>query len=367
MQKPCVVFVDDEIETLKPLADCVRDAGIAGCTVESPADIDTEMLVAADLVVVDYTLEKWPSMVDEDEISRKPLNGIALSAVLREHSRANGTEAPTAFALITGKPNSVSSIPGERRPHVVARLSNLEWFFEKQASTEDNVRRIASLASAVHNLPRNLNEGPIDVGELLEILGAGAADLSDRYREAIERCRPPIHHLSEHSGGLAVIRWLLHRIIPHTCFLVDSLNLAARLRVTSESLLAQLQAETEFSKQLSVYRYGGPLNDFGGDRWWRGGIEQWIWELTEGNSANAEAVLAELRKLGADLLEPVGIVRPVLTLGENLEVEATFSARDDVEPVQLDDWPSYAEPAYMRKLLLSEHEELGIFKSDQTG
>ena len=361
---PTVVFIDDKEAELRPLAERVKAAGINGCTVDFPADIDEDTLKSADLVVVDYSLDEWITNVDVEQMSLKPLNGIALASVLREHSHDLKEYPPTGFALITGKPNAVSATPGERRPHIVARLSNLEWFFEKQTDTEENVRRIASLAQAIHDLPEGLKNQPTPMDSLLSMLAADNHELTDRFHDDVQRCRPPIHHIAQDSGGLILVRWLLHRVLPHTCFLLDFIHLAARLRVTPQSLKVQLSDESHFGNQLSGFLYRGLLANFDGDRWWRGGIEQWLWDKTDGNSANTEAIHALLDDMQASSLEKIDIPRPVVTLNEHLEQLEILSARAEVVPVQLDDWPSYAEPAYVRKDLLDDHDHLRLFATE---
>ncbi|MCA9216549.1 MAG: hypothetical protein KDB27_25945 [Planctomycetales bacterium] len=363
-QTPTVVFIDDKEEELRPLAERVKAAGINGCTVDFPDDVDEDTLKSADLVVVDHSLDEWITNVDVEQISLKPPNGIALASVLREHSHDLKEYPPTGFALITGKPNSVSATPGERRPHIVARLSNLEWFFEKQTDTEENVRRITSLAEAIHDLPEDLSNQPTTMDRLLTMLAVDNHELADRFHDDIERCRPPIHHIAQDSGGLILIRWLLHRVLPHTCFLFDYIHLAARLRVTPQSLKTQLSDESVFGNELSKFLYRGLLANFDGNRWWRGGIEQWLWDKTDGNSAKTEAIHALLDALQANSLEKIDIARPVVTLNEHLEQLEDLSPRAEVVPVQLDDWPSYAEPGYVRKDLLAEHDHLKLFATE---
>lgn len=364
---PTVVFIDDRQDELRPLADRVREAGMAGCKVDSPADIDSNILASADLVIVDYTLDEWIDNVGVDQLSLKPVNGIALASVLREHCRTPPLKhaPPTGFALITGKPDTVSMAPGEQRSHVVARLSNLEWFFEKQANADRNVQRIVSLASAIHELPTEFSHSMVSLDRLLNLLGvSNDNELFERYRSAVGRCRPPIHHLSKDSGGIVLLRWLLHRILPHTCFLLDDFALAARLRVTPSSLRTELVQETEFAGHLRGIMYSGPLAQFDGTRWWRSGIEQWLWNVTGGKSANTEAIHDTLAKMGVTQIQPVMLVRPVVTLDASLQQEEQLSSRDNVVALHLDDWPSYAEPAYARNALVAEDNQLRLFVVD---
>ncbi|MFO1095256.1 MAG: hypothetical protein U0992_18420 [Planctomycetaceae bacterium] len=359
---PTVLFVDDEQETLTALADQVRSAGANRCEVISPEDLDDDALRSTDLVVVDFTLDAWIDRIETDVPYLMPINGIALSAVLREQCHRLDSAPPTGFALITGKPDAVSSAPGELRPHVIARLSNLEWFFEKQGELELNVQQIIELARAIQGLPAELSQQLGTLETLLALLGVQTDVLKDRYADAVERCRPPLHHLSQQSGGLILLRWLLHRILPHTCFLIDTSTLAARLRVTPRSLHGELDRASPLLDALSAYKYTGPLANFDGPRWWRSGVEQWLWEITEGQSANADAIYNALFRVGAVGIQSLNVVRPVVTLDKDLRPEQDLSARDDVVALHLDDWPSYAEPAYMRRALLKENSHLKIYE-----
>lgn len=364
---PTVVFIDDHEDELRPLAALVQGAGMAGCKVDSPEDVDNDLLERADLVVVDYTLDKWKERDELSQLSLKPMNGVALASVLREHYRGETLRhaPPTGFALITGDPNSISTSPGERRPHVVARLSNLEWYFEKHTDSQHNADRIVSLAKAIHSLPSEFSKQMVEIDQMMGLLGVNEDHpLFERYRDDVKNCRPPVHHLSQESGGLVLIRWLLHRILPHTSFLIDEWHLAARLRVTPNSLREQLKTNGEFTRQLNELRYTGLLAEFDQFRWWRGGIEQWLWDLTAGESANATSVHESLRSLGAEDLVGINLPRPVVTLDEHLQQEEDLSAMSEVVAIQLDDWPSYAEPAYVRKDLLSEHKHLELFAVD---
>ena len=363
-ESPTVLFIDDEQEELKPLAKSVSATGMSGCDVAYPGDVDIQLLRDADLVIVDYNLDKWIQDVDTSNPSLVPSNGIALCAVLREFYRQPAlTHAPpTGFALITGNPESVFSTPGERRSHVVARLSNLEWYFEKHANHEANVQRIVSLAMAIHSLPSNLSTEIVGLGTLMNLLGVLETDpLYDRYSESVSYCRPPIHHLSKESGGLVLLRWLLHRILPHTCFLLSQTELAARLRVLPESLKQELSERSRFVELLEPYLYKGLLSNFDGLRWWRGGIEQFLWDITEGESMDTKALRDAMESVRASLLRPISVVRPVVTIDDTFTMESELSSFDDVVALHLDDWPSYAEPAYLRRGLLESHPELKLF------
>jgi len=150
----------------------------------------------------------------------------------------------------------------------------------------------------------------------------------------------------------------LHRILPHTCFLLDQYALASRLRVSPESLQSELKTNTSFSHLIEPYQYKGLLSDFDGPRWWRGGIEQVLWEITEGNSTNTASLRSCLQKLFPSSLNFVDLVRPVVTLNADFQPENNLSNLSDTIALHLDDWPSYAEPAYMRRDVLKENPDL---------
>ncbi len=254
------------------------------------------------------------------------------------------------------------SATGERRQHVVASLSNLEWYFEKHANHESNVRRIVSLATAIHQLPSNLSKEIVGLQNLMQLLGVDANDrLADRYCQAVSNCRPPIHHLAKESGGLVLLRWLLHRILPHTCFLLSQIELAARLRVSVESLTHELLEGRQLAAALKPFLYTGPLSDFDGPRWWRGGIEQFLWDATEGESMETDSLRKAMENTGASLLQFVDIPRPVVTIDETFKTETRLVNFEDTLALHLDDWPSYADPAYIRRELLGQHEVLRLF------
>ena len=361
---PIVVFIDDHIEELTPLSELVLEHGAASSKVYSPADIDNELLAESDLVVVDYTLDAWINEEDTEQISLQPINGIALTAVLRQHAHELKEFPPVGFALITGQAESLGNLPAERRPHIISRLFNLEWFFEKAQADKglatSNAKKIVSLATAIKQLPLAVNDLD-NIDALLDLLGVTNSSLEQRLRDSVLRCRPPIHHMAERSHGLMIITWLLHRILPHTAFLMNNMSLAARLRTTPEWIEASLSEDSLLFHLFSDYQYKGLLHDFDGVRWWRDGVEQLLWDITSGKSSNTEAIHTSLTQTGVEQPPIVEITRPVVTIDHNLVTEPFFSSVQDTVALHLDDWPAYAEPAYARKEMLEEHPDMKIY------
>jgi hypothetical protein len=361
MRPPQALLVDDEPETVRELAALVTRAGTL-CQALAPNDVTNSNLENADLVVVDYSLGVWLQHLPATPIAIRPPDGAALSGVFRQYSETKAP--PTGYALITGQANLLSPLPAERRPHVISRLSNVEWFFEKKAHASDNANRIHQLAKAISLLPANVTRDLGTIDALVRFLGVDGDDrLYSRYRDAVLKCRPPLHHLSERSHGLVIIRWLLHRILPHTCFLINELNLAARLRATPVSLGKCLAEDVFLANELKPMEYRGPLASFDDRRWWRGGIEQWLWDRTEGQAANDAVVLNMLQSNGCEAIVPVNLVYPVVTVDNNLLPVKNLSAFSDAIALRLDDWPDYAEPAYATKQMVDDHPEMQAFVS----
>ncbi len=86
--------------------------------------------------------------------------------------------------------------------------------------------------------------------------------------------------------------------------------------------------------------------------------------MTGGNSSNVEAIHAALAGNGVEQLEVVEVTRPVITLNHRLIIEDEFCAAEDAVPLHLDDWPSFAEPAYMRRDELAEHAEMNMYVAE---
>lgn len=290
------------------------------------------------------------------------MNGIALAAVLRE--QANPIERPTGFALHTGKPEELWLTLAEPRRHLIARAYNLEWIFLKSEPT-DVIRQATILAKAIHALPTNWpgDDYTQALRHVQTLLGLGSwpDDQTEPVWVApalteVEDCRPPLTELSECNHGLVFLRWLLQRILPYPCFLFDTYRLAARLRVSHESLKHALGRD--LARFLSPCIYKGVLAGFLGDRWWRPGVEDRLWDLTDGASVPAAILRDELsRATGVDL-EPSSSDNPIVCVDENYLPLPRACSADAVVRIQPDDWPRFASQAWTTVELAREHPRL---------
>lgn len=351
MGKPRVLVIDDEVDEVRHLqVELQEDLSIE---IVHPEDLTPDLATRADLFLIDFVLESWPERDAVDVVARKPRDGLAVAATLRSHAPTEGEPGSArAFALHSARLESLSSsLPTERREPVLARALNLEWIFQKGSQYEQIpiTAQILSLASAVKTLPKAWPQD--DQKKLQRIVTrflrlASKVPWAERAWEDIEGSHPPIHELSEHSHGLAFIRWLLQRILPYPCFLWDIHYLAARLRVTTDTLRNALTSSTKFTSALEAYRYTGELASFVSPRYWRAGIEAFLWDVTGGQALEGDAIRKALKKIGGRSLEPVAMLQPVVCLNSDFTSLSEFHEAEECVRIHPDDWPPYADDAW---------------------
>ena len=368
--KPRVLVIDDKSDDER-----VRVGELhaeVDATVQHPQDVTQYDLQSCDLVLVDYRLEYWPERDNASSISLKPLNGVALAAVLREQAYANRPVArPIAFGLRSGYLSELSGdLPPQEREHAIARALNLEWVFPKDQASwgVPVVQQIVSLAHAVQQLPR---EWPQDNSErtwaiVHKLLASPPEEpWMPSAQEDVEACHPPVHELRDASHGLAFLRWLLHQVLPYPCFLWGAHHLAGRLRVTYESLSNALSEDNDLNRLLEHIRYKGILSDFLGPRWWRSGAEAFVWELTDGNPFDVRQIASILASKTSAKLQSTEYVEPVVSVDHNHLPLPTLSSIEDAVRIQPDDWPPYADQAWTTIELAKKYPSLGALVISQ--
>lgn len=344
-RKPRVIIVDDESGPAEALAVNLRVAGIEA-TWQPPSSLSAKIVADCDLVLMDLDLgsestSSFPELEAPD--------GIGLATILRRQKALIEEKArPVAFALLSGKVSELARpFPQTDRIVLLAKQHNLEWIFPKTESGT-NTGSIASLATAVRDIPVEWANGIQSFDELASAFGiAGAADLKACWDE-IELCRPPTYEMTEWTHGLSVVRWMLQRILSYPCFLWDAHYVAARLRIAYPSFLTGLNyKDSQLATLLGPAEYTGILRDFSGQRWWRHRVEKLAWDLTDGDSQNSVLLRAALaRRTGREFTSST-VERPLVCLDENYKTLEHTISFDTAIRVQPDDWPSYADAAWM--------------------
>jgi hypothetical protein len=353
LRKPVVLFIDDGSSTSEQQLRSLLDPSGVELRLMHPENVEQEDLESSDVVVVDYFLENWKERDDLYSASRAPRDGLAVAGTLRsrllpplsERRPGAGPPKAVAFTLWSAHLNEATfGLPAAVRAHVFARENNLEWAFDRGAIVNGvAVERLSELAHAVSQLPeawpgRSGGQEALDL--LSQVLSVPDELWKPEVLDAIVNCRPPVHELSERSHGLAVVRWLLHRILPYPTFLLDELYLRARLRLDA----LPEDPDAPLWEELAPYKYLGMLKNFDGSRWWRAGIEHWLWEATGGESSNPRSLQDLGVRLGGQASRAWRL--PVVLCGADLEKKPNLSEISDAVRLRPDDWPPYADAAY---------------------
>jgi len=344
-KRASVLIVDDAIGDAQRLAADLKGEDVAGYPIV-PSEINEARLDDADLVLVDFELLDWEDRDNVRSLALQPLNGLALAAVVRAHLDAGQSERPHAVALYTGQIAKIATaVPQEVRNHVVARLHNLEWIFEKGDS--DAPRKIMNLVSAIQALPPVWPEDVEDAeSSLCKLLGlSGDIAFRDAAWGEIRDCYPPIHELSEATHSLALVRWLAHRVLPYPTMLINSYHLAARLHVSPTTVERLLDEDGDIARAFDACRYRGILDGLVGVRWWRAGIDSLVWEWSAG-TLDSDGIVGRITEKTAVEVERAAD-EPVVVVDLSYQPLALAGVAQAVR-VTLDDWPPYADDAWAR-------------------
>ena len=346
--KPFILVIDDEPDELLSLD---FGAGLdenATAYVIHPHCVTLSLLEEADLVLVDNLLENWLKRDELSTISLQPANGLALAVVLREQVDKVQMGKLTAFALHTGYLGDICGrLPSATAEHVLARLNNLEWVFQKSESRR--YTQITVLANAVRQLPSRWPTKPADsialVMRLLSLETDGES--SNRCWRDVQECRVPIHDSTGDGRGILFLRWLLHEVMPYPTFLWAEHWVAARLGICVDDLRNVVKGHSQLAQELKSMRYSGVLGGFLGDRWWRGALEDYVWELAGRHSAEGQMLLETLNERAGTTLTPIDADPAVVCLDRSYEPSGQFLTPITAVGLRPNHWPTFADPAWM--------------------
>lgn len=350
-RRPFVLVVDDEADDVRSGL-MLRLGDIAVVNVLHPSEIELEDLANTDLVLMDYKLDQWPERDKQSGVAFDIRSGLALATVLREVADEATPDRLTAVALHTAH---LSDVSGRIRPphskHIVARLNNLEWVFEKKRgdTDPDPYSQVVELAGAVQRLSGDWPaEAPASAARACELLNLREDfEWFGRSWREVQECQPPIHELAGTKHGVYFLRWLLHQVLPYPCFLWDVHRVATHLMMRAQDLAHLVTSNCDLAQDLRKRRYTGILEGFLGDRWWRTAIEDYAWKLGRGASGNPNLFRDRLcERAGVDL-DLIEINDPIICLDCNFEPTEIASPHESVR-LRPDYWPSFADAAWMK-------------------
>ncbi|TCS09300.1 hypothetical protein EV281_1011181 [Rhizobium sp. BK418] len=169
----------------------------------------------------------------------------------------------------------------------------------------------------------------------------------------IDRARPPreVSTPSDTLKAQVVIGWLLAHVLPYPSFLLTDRQAALRLQITPDSFRKLVETVGTDGNggahqgKLLASRYEGPLSRFLGPRWWRAGIDDLAWHLSQ-DAAGFQAALEALAGTGA--IKWLEQSEPVLVSDADLiETDEIAEAKDCVR-VTDEDFPAGIDPAWVR-------------------
>lgn len=353
---PVILVVDDDPYVT---SDVVRTGvgEVVDVRARHPDEVTIADLETADLVLVDYRIDDWPSRDEVKCLALQPLSGISLLAILREHLDSTGTNRNTAFALHSGRWSDLRErLPFAESEHIVAKLLNIEWVFPKGCS--GRFQQMVCLANSFRRLPRKWPKNQESLNQLMmDLLGMGS------FKSSVSRCwddvkdsRPPFLELSSEAHGAVMVRWLLHEILPYPTFLIEKHWVAARLRMSLDAFDEVMRRDSDLSRDLQGMTYSGILSGFIGERWWRGALEDYVWELTLGTGQLQDLKASLSLKAGYDV--SVGLPDPcIVCLDTEFRASTLLSPTASVR-VRPDHWPPFASEAWMPMNLVLENPEL---------
>ncbi len=346
-EKPSILVIDDEPGELEYRV-ALELNGRATNRVIHPQYVKKSDLNNADLILVDYRLENWLERDDLSIISLQPANGMALAVVLREKVDELKKDKLTSFALHTGHIEDIQGrLPLATAQHVRAQLNNLEWVFMK--NEPHRYDQMLLLADAVRQLPAQWPEDSHDSASMVQkFLNIDENSVSfKRCWRDVKDCRVPVEELFMGGHGILFIRWLLHQVLPYPSFLWAEHWVAARLGISIEALREVLEGDSDMAKDLNSKRYSGILAGFLGDRWWRGAIEDYAWNLVEGYTADVQQLRDALAKRAGIDLDPIDVNPAVVCVDENWQPIDKFLSPMTAITLHPDHWPSFADSAYI--------------------
>lgn len=323
-----------------------------------PSEVEMSQLEDSNLVLIDYRLEEW-SERDAQSVSLKPATGLALAVVLREQVDRSQKDKLTAFALHTGHLDDIQGrLPSATAQHVLARMSNLEWVFSKKERRR--YQQMILLANAVQQLPKNWpSKSAASISEVRRLLGMdGSFGSFERCWQDVLECRVPVNDLTEGGHGILFVRWLLHEILPYPSFLWAEYWVAARLGITIESLREVVGGDSLLAEDLKSMCYSGILAGFLGDRWWRGRLEDYVWELVSQSNAEEKTLQQVLNERAQMELKSIDVEPALVSLDTNWEPTGRFLSPMNAVTLRPDHWPTYADTAWMDIEVVRENFDL---------
>jgi hypothetical protein len=337
--KTKVVYIDDNIEAAGLFEDAFTNFTAIDLREPEWAKHLEKAFEGAELIITDWNL---------DGMNREPFlpeDGKALNEVLRAKSRRN-PENPL-YTIFSGRLSDVPDLEHHlNRPHILAQDLDADWVGSKDKGLEFR-HQLLLLCRARRQLREN-PAPPEQTADYWRLLFGIGTDLewSEEAISDVDRFQPPVQHLyGDGRDERIFLRWMTRLVSPYPTFLLDSYEVAIRLRLDPREASRLLSDEASgLSRALVPVQYKGILAGFTGERWWRAGISDWIWRATDGNAYDPERVREKVMPMTDGRVAFLEERDPVLLRDERgrlMEDDLVADASQAVR-IQPDEWPASA-------------------------
>jgi len=293
--KPLILAIDDDEREIRAKI----PSGFT-CEVVDPrkkeefSDQISKFIDTASLILIDHKFWDQPA-----PLSLTAMDGASFVAHLRSWSRLNEkklapivmfTNEAQAFANEIPAVGAAKPIGGTfvKREHRLAPTLDVEWIQFK--AEDDATDHIADLANAYIDTQKAAGTDGASLDDIESLLKLPPEAIwTIRAREELQSARPPVNQTKGGGAELTrgpsqIVRWLCHRALPYPGLFLSDLYTAWALGISREALEKLSACDptiTQWASQLHACKYSGPLNRFLGQRWWRAGIDQTVWQLDE--------------------------------------------------------------------------------------
>ena len=122
---------------------------------------------------------------------------------------------------------------------------------------------------------------------------------------------------------------------------------AARFAIPVSDFREVIKGKSQLAKDLNCMRYSGMLAGFLGDRWWRGALEDYVWDLASQCRAKGQTLHEALNERSEMDLGSIEVNPAVVCLSADLEPTGQFLSPTTAVTVHPDHWPAFADSAWM--------------------